>query len=160
MTKVILCGALGRMGRAILKTSLEYSDLQVVAGVEHPDCVRGQSLGEAVGMEEFKSAPLTSNLEDVLPLGDVVVDFTGNTLSALAHARLSAYAGKGVVIGTTGFSPQQVEELKGLSAYAPILLSPNMSLGVNLLFRLAEIAVKAIKDKGFDVEILEIHHRI
>jgi 4-hydroxy-tetrahydrodipicolinate reductase len=159
MTKLILCGALGRMGRAILKASLEYSDVQVVAGVEHPDCVRGQSLGEAVGMEEFKFAPLTSNLEDVLPLGDVVVDFTGNTLSALAHAKLSVYAGKGVVIGTTGFSPQQVEELKGLSAYAPILLSPNMSLGVNLLFRLAEIAVKALKDKGFDVEILEIHHR-
>jgi len=159
MTKLILCGALGRMGRAILKVSLEYSNVQVVAGVEHPDCVRGQSLGEAVGMEEFKSAPLTSNLEDVLPLGDVMVDFTGNTLSALAHAKLSAYAGKGVVIGTTGFSPQQVEELKELSNHAPVLLSPNMSLGVNLLFRLAEIAVKALKDKGFDVEILEIHHR-
>ncbi|WP_448588051.1 4-hydroxy-tetrahydrodipicolinate reductase [Thermocrinis sp.] len=159
MTKVILCGALGRMGRAILKSSLEYADVEVVAGVEHPDCVRDQDLGKAVGMEELAGKVLTSRLEEVLPLGDVVVDFTGNTLSALAHAKLSAYAKKAVVVGTTGFPQEQVEELKELSQLSPILLSPNMSLGVNLLFKLAEIAVKALKDKNFDVEILEIHHR-
>ncbi len=159
MTKVILCGALGRMGRAILRLSLEYNSLEVVAGVEHPDCLRDQDLGKAVGMEEFKGKVLTSRLEEALPLGDVVVDFTGNTISALAHAKLSAYARKPVVIGTTGFSQQQVDELKEISDLAPVLLSPNMSLGVNLLFRLAQIAVKALRDKNFDVEILEIHHR-
>jgi len=157
--RVILCGALGRMGRTILKSSLEFSDVQIVAGVEHPDRVSYTDLGRASGMEEFKGVLLTSRLEEVLPLGDVVVDFTGNTLSALTHAKLSAYAGKGIVIGTTGFTPEQVKELEELSSLVPVLLSPNMSLGVNLLFRLAEIAIRALKDKNFDVEILEIHHR-
>ncbi|MEN3028649.1 MAG: 4-hydroxy-tetrahydrodipicolinate reductase [Aquificaceae bacterium] len=159
MTRVVVCGALGRMGRSILRLSLEYSDLQVVAGVEHPDCVRSQDLGEASGLEEFKGLPLTSRLEEVLSLCDVVVEFSGNTTAALSHAKLSTLAGKGVVIGTTGFNPQEVEELRSCSENAPLLLSPNMSLGVNLLFRLVEIAGKVLSGRGFDAEVLEIHHR-
>ncbi|MCS6998307.1 MAG: 4-hydroxy-tetrahydrodipicolinate reductase [Aquificaceae bacterium] len=159
MTRAVLCGALGRMGRSILKLSLEYSDFQVVAGVEHPDCVRYQDLGEASGLEELKGLPLTSRLEEVLPLCDVVVEFSGNTTAALSHVKLSTLAGKGVVIGTTGFSLQEVEELRSCSEAAPVLLSPNMSLGVNLLFRLVEIAGKVLRGRGFDAEVLEIHHR-
>ena len=159
MTKVVVCGALGRMGKSILRLSLEYSDLQVVAGVEHPDCVRSQDLGIASGIDELKGVPLTSRLEEVLPLCNVVVEFSGNVSAALSHAKLSALAGKAVVIGTTGFSQKDVEELKSLSSHAPLLLSPNMSLGVNLLFKLVEIAGRVLKDKAFDVEVLEIHHR-
>jgi 4-hydroxy-tetrahydrodipicolinate reductase len=159
MTKAVLCGTLGRMGRAILKLSLQYSDFQVVAGVEHPDCVRSTDLGEASGIEELRGTPLTSRLEEVLPLCHVVIEFSGSTIGALSHAKLAALEGKGVVIGTTGFSKEEVEELRALSEKAPVLLSPNMSLGVNLLFRLAEVAAKALKDKDFDVEVLEIHHR-
>ncbi|RMH05918.1 MAG: 4-hydroxy-tetrahydrodipicolinate reductase [Aquificota bacterium] len=159
MTRVVVCGALGRMGRAILRLSLEYSDLEVVAGVEHPDCVKSPDLGEAVGLEELRGRPLTSRLEEVLPLCDVVVEFSGNTHAALSHTRLATLAKKAVVIGTTGFSPQEVEEIRSYSSYAPVLLSPNMSLGVNLLFRLVQITAKALRDKNFDAEVLEIHHR-
>lgn len=159
MTKLVVCGALGRMGRTILRLSLEYSDLEVVAGVEHPDCVKSPDLGEATGIGELKGKPLTSRLEEVLPLCDVVVEFSGNTLAAVSHTKLTALAKKAVVIGTTGFSPEEVEEIKSYSFYAPVLLSPNMSLGVNLLFRLTQIALQALKDRNFDVEILEIHHR-
>ncbi len=159
MTKAVICGALGRMGKSILRLSLEYSDFQVVAGVEHPDCVRSQDLGEASGIEELKGLPLTSRLEEVLGLCDVVIEFSGNTTAAISHAKLSALAGKGVVIGTTGFSKQELEDLKPYSEHAPILVSPNMSLGVNLLFRLVEIASSVLKNRGFDVEVLEIHHR-
>ncbi len=159
MTRAVVCGALGRMGKAILRLSLEYSDFQVVAGVEHPDCIRSPDLGTASGIEELKGLALTSRLEEVLPLCDVVIEFSGNTTAAVSHAKLSALAGKGVVIGTTGFSSQEVEEIKSYSENAPILLSPNMSLGVNLLFKLAEIAGRVLSKRGFDVEILELHHR-
>ncbi|MFN3870512.1 MAG: 4-hydroxy-tetrahydrodipicolinate reductase [Aquificaceae bacterium] len=159
MTKAIVCGALGRMGRSILRLSPEYSDFQVVAGVENPNCIVSPDLGEASGITELRGIPLTSRLEDVLPLGDVVIEFSGNPTAAVSHAKLSALAGKGTVIGTTGFTPQEIEEIRSYSKNAPILLSPNMSLGVNLLFKLVEIASKVLKDKGFDVEVLEIHHR-
>lgn len=159
MTRAVLCGALGRMGKSILRLSLGNSDFQVVAGVEHPDCVKSKDLGESSGIEELKGVPLTSGLEEVLPLCDVVIEFSGNTTAALSYARLTALAGKAMVIGTTGFSPQEVEELRSYSQRTPILLSPNMSLGVNLLFKLVEIAGKVLRDRGFDVEVLEIHHR-
>lgn len=99
MTKAVVCGALGRMGKSILRLSLEYSDFQVVAGVEHPDCIRSQDLGEASGIQELKGLPLTPRLEEVLPLCDVVIEFSGNPTAAVSHAKLSALAGKGVVIG-------------------------------------------------------------
>lgn len=159
MTKAVVCGALGRMGKSILRLSLEYSDFQVVAGVEHPDCIRSQDLGEASGIQELKGLPLTPRLEEVLPLCDVVIEFSGNPTAAVSHAKLSALAGKGMVIGTTGFSQQEIEEIRSHSSYAPILLSPNMSLGVNLLFKLVEIAGRVLRDKGVDVEVMEIHHR-
>ncbi len=159
MTKAALCGALGRMGRTILKLSLEYADFEVVAGVEHPDCIRVGDLGEACGLEELKGRPLTSRLEDVLPYCDVVIEFSGNTPAALAHAKLATLDGKGIVIGTTGFTQEEVAELKRCSENAPLLLSPNMSLGVNILFKLTQIVTKALSDKNFDVEICEIHHR-
>ncbi len=159
MTKAIVCGALGRMGKSILRLSLEYSDFQVVAGVEHPDCIRSHDLGEASGIEELKGIPLTSRLEDVLSLCDVVIEFSGNTIAGVSHAKLSALAGKAVVIGTTGFSEGEIKDIRSYSEHAPILLSPNMSLGVNLLFRLVDIASRVLKNRGFDAEVLEIHHR-
>lgn len=159
MTKAVLCGALGRMGRTILRLSLEYSDFEVIAGVEHPDCIKSADLGEASGITELKGKPLTSRLEDVISYCDVVVEFSGNVSAAVAHTKIASLSGKGTVVGTTGFSQQDLEEMRSCSENAPVLLSPNMSLGVNLLFKLVEISAKALKDRNFDVEISEIHHR-
>ena len=66
---------------------------------------------------------------------------------------------KPIVIGTTGFDQHRLDQIKELSKSIPIVFSPNMSLGVNVLFKLLEIATKALKDKGYDIEISEIHHR-
>ncbi len=159
MTKLVLCGALGRMGRTILRLALEDSGVSVVAGVEHPDCIRTHDLGQASGIKEYGGALLTSRLEEVLPLADVVIDFTGSTMGALSHAKLCALAKKPIVIGTTGFSEEELRQIEECARETALLLSPNMSLGVNLMFKLARMAVSALKDKGFDVEILEIHHR-
>lgn len=159
MTKAVLCGALGRMGRVILRLSLEYSDFEVVAGVEHPDCVRSTDLGEASGIPELRGKVLTSRLEEVLPLCHVVIEFSGNTSAAVSHTKIASLAGKAAVVGTTGFSEEEMKEMEECSQNAPLLISPNMSLGVNLLFKLVQISVKALKDKNFDMEISEIHHR-
>ena len=159
MTKVVVCGALGRMGRRIIELSLQDPEVDVVGGVEHPDCIPSLDLGEALGKEELKGRPLTSRLEELLPACDVVVEFSGNTTSAVGHTKLATLDGKGIVIGTTGFTEQEIKEIEESSRNAPVLLSPNMSLGVNLLFKLTEIAAKVLKDKNFDMEIVEIHHR-
>ena len=159
MTKAVVCGALGRMGRAILRLSLEYSDFEVVAGVEHPDCVRDTDLGVASGIEELKGKVLTSRLEEVLPYADVVIEFSGSPTASVSYAKLTTAMGKAIVIGTTGFKKEEIEEIKECAKQAPVLLSPNMSLGVNILFKLVELTAKALKDRNFDVEVLEIHHR-
>jgi len=159
MTRIVVCGALGRMGRRILELSLEDPEVEVVGGVEHPDCIPFPDLGEATGKDRLRGKPLTSRLEELLPLCDVVVEFSGNTTAAVGHTKLATLDGKGVVIGTTGFTEREVGEIEEASKRAPVLLSPNMSLGVNLLFKLTQIAAKVLKDKNFDMEIVEIHHR-
>ena len=159
MTKIVVCGALGRMGRRIIDLSLQDPDVEVVGGVEHPDCIPSSDLGDALGKGELKGRPLTSRLEDLLSACDVVVEFSGNTTAAVGHTRLATLDGKGIVIGTTGFTERELEEIEESSKSAPVLLSPNMSLGVNLLFKLTQIAAKVLRDKNFDMEIVEIHHR-
>ena len=159
MTRIVVCGALGRMGRRIIELSLQDPEVEVAGGVEHPDCIPSLDLGEALGKAELKGKPLTSRLEDLLPSCDVVVEFSNNTTAAVGHAKLATLDGKGVVIGTTGFTDQEVKEIEEASRNAPVLLSPNMSLGVNLLFKLVELAARVLKDKNFDMEIVEIHHR-
>lgn len=159
MTRVVVCGALGRMGRRIIELSLSDPEVEVIGGVEHPDCIPSLDLGEALGKEELKGKPLTSRLEELLPLTDVVIEFSGNTTAAVGHTKLATLDGKGIVIGTTGFTPKEVEEIEEASSNAPVLLSPNMSLGVNLLFKLVELAARVLKDKNFDFEVVEIHHR-
>ncbi len=159
MIKLALCGALGRMGKAILSLALQDSSVDIVAGVEHPDCISKSDLGEASNIKEYSGKVLTSSLEDVLSSCDVVIDFTGNTTGAVAHAKLCSISKKPIVIGTTGFTEEELKEIEKCAKDTPVLLSPNMSLGVNLMFKLAQMAVSALKDKGFDMEVLEIHHR-
>ncbi len=159
MTKVILCGALGRMGKSILETAEEDPEIEIVAGVEHPDCIKHTDLGEATGIPSYKNKILTSRLEEVISEGDVVVEFSGNPQAAVGHTRLASAAGKAMVIGTTGFSEEEKRIIEDLSKEIPIVLSPNMSVGVNLLFKIVELVTDVLKDKGFDVEITEIHHK-
>jgi len=159
MVRIVVCGVLGRMGRRIADIALQDPEVEVAGGVEHPDCISSTDLGSALGREELKGKPLTSRLEDVLPDCDVIVEFSGNTTAAVSHTKLAALDRKAVVIGTTGFTEEEVGEIKECAGIVPIILSPNMSLGVNLLFRLTEIAAKALRERGYDVEIVELHHR-
>ena len=159
MTKILVCGALGRMGRRIIEIASQDPEVEVVGGVEHPDCIPSLDLGEALGKEDLRGKPLTSRIEEVVDLCDVIVEFSGNTTAAVSHTKIASLEGKASVIGTTGFTESEVREIEDCSKNAPVLLSPNMSLGVNLLFKLVEMVGKVLKGKGFDVEVVEIHHR-
>jgi 4-hydroxy-tetrahydrodipicolinate reductase len=138
--KLAICGVGGRMGRALIAAARELGHT-VVAGVERSGVVA--------------DVPVVAQLS---PAGaDAVIDFTAPEAS-LEHARLCADARVPLVIGTTGFSAGQLSELERLSARAPLVVAPNMSVGVNVVIGLAaELARRLGPD--FDVEVLETHHK-
>jgi 4-hydroxy-tetrahydrodipicolinate reductase len=131
---IVLCGATGRMGQAILECLSEENDL---------------TLGAALDMGDDIKTGITN--------GDAVIDFTipSATLAILAEAVSQK---KPMVIGTTGFTPEEEKKIRQGSETIPIVFSPNMSIGVNVVFRLLFDAAKAL-GSGYDVEIVEMHHR-
>jgi 4-hydroxy-tetrahydrodipicolinate reductase len=147
MKKVILTGALGNMGRILAEAIAGDSGLVLAGAVEAPG---NDGIGSRVhGVE------VTDRLEDLLPETDVVVDFSvpDNSVRTVRSCREH---GKAAIVGTTGLSAEQLDDMKGGELQIPLLISPNMSMGVNLLFNLVEEAADALP--GFDVEITEIHH--
>ena len=144
MTRIILCGSLGRMGGSVAAEIAAEDDLELGGAIEAPGLE-----GSVTGVQ------VTSNLEELLPDCDVVVDFT-NPEAALSHIETSAAAGKPIVVGTTGFTPAQLEQAQKAEKHIPLLISPNMSAGVNLMFRIVGDVAAALED--FDAEIIEIHH--
>jgi 4-hydroxy-tetrahydrodipicolinate reductase len=160
MVRVIISGIMGRMGRKIAQIAYQDPDVEIGGGVERPDCVHfHENVGEIIG--EKIDAPVVSDLAKVIDRGDVVIDFAGSTEAVLGHLRLVAADKnkKAVVIGTTGFTDDQIKEIKELSGEVPVVFAPNMSIGVNLLFKLVQEAARALKDKGYDIEVVEMHHR-
>jgi 4-hydroxy-tetrahydrodipicolinate reductase len=121
----------------------------------HPQV--GRDAGEVAGLPR-KGIAVSGSLGEVLPLGEVLIEFT-HPESTLEHLRAAAAAGKAVVIGTTGLSPQQVGELEKLAGKTRVVFAPNMSVGVNLMFKVVESVAKVLND-GYDVEIVEAHHRL
>ena len=159
MVKVIISGVLGRMGRKIAELAYNDRDIEIVAGLENPDCAHfHNNIKEILNVNDL-DAPITTDLSEVLERGDVIIDFANNTEAVLGHIRLAAADKKAMVIGTTGFNRDELEEIKRLSEEIPIVLAPNMSIGVNLLFKLVKETAKVLKDKGFDIEVVEMHHR-
>ncbi len=156
MIKVIVLGAAGRMGSTILRLVKEDSDLKLVGAVERSDSpFIGEDVSKFGGNQGIK---ISSSLREVAVKDAVVVDFT-HIYSTLNNVKLAKEIGFPMVIGTTGFDQDQVEFIKDCTKYFPCVMSPNMSLGVNLLFKLAYETAKILGD-DYDVEILEIHHRM
>ncbi len=137
------------MGSRVIALAAGKSGLQIVAGVEAsgtPSFARFTPDGKA---------PVVTDIREVLPKTDVVIDFT-TAAAVLKTARAAAKARRPLVIGTTGLKPAAVRELKSLSRRIPIVLSPNMSVGVNTLFGLVRRAAGFLAD--YDIEIVEAHH--
>ncbi len=159
MIKLIVSGALGKMGQRIIANAVASGKFQLVGAIEyaaHP--LMGKDAGEACGLGKSLGVNISNDLESVLPSADVLIEFT-NPETTLEHLGIAAQFGKPVVIGTTGLTEQDKIQVKQASAQIPVMLSPNMSLGVNLLFKLAAEAAKLLGEE-YDIEIVETHHRM
>lgn len=155
--RLIVVGACGRMGRAILECAADDGRFQVVGAMERPDHeMIGRPLSEAVSIASLKEIVLASRMIPLLADADVILDFTTPSAS-MANFALAMEHGKAIVVGTTGFSTVQLEEIRSHGSGARCVLSPNMSRGMNLMFVLARILGASLGD--FDAEILESHHR-
>jgi len=149
--RAAVAGAAGRMGSRILAALREEKDFAITGAFERPD-------SDQVGREAC-GVPIAAGIEGALSQGtDVVIDFTAPAAS-LQNARVCAARGVALVIGTTGFSAGQKDELRAAARKIPLLLAPNMSIGVNVLFRLVAEAARAL-GPAFEVEIVEMHHRM
>ncbi len=157
MIRAIVCGAAGRMGGRIVAMLHEAADFSLAGAVERPGhSGLGKDAGESAAIAKI-GIPLVGDLRTVVKEGQVVFDFT-NPQAAMAHLAIAADARVPVVIGTTGLSAADLARVKELSAAVPCVVSPNMSVGVNVLYKvLAEIASTLGSD--YDVEIFETHHR-
>ena len=155
--RVTIAGASGRMGRALIRAVTESSDMRLAFALErsgHPDI--GQDAGLLAGLP-LAEIVLTDDPLAALAHSDAVLDFTVPHVSA-ELSELSAQARIVHVIGTTGFTDADLARLKAAARHAVIVKSGNMSLGVNLLSALVREAAKALPN--YDVEIVEMHHRM
>ena len=154
--KVAIAGATGRMGRMLIETVLRAPDAQLAAAFEqpgHPNIGRdaGELAGEACGVL------ISDDVQRALPGCDVLIDFT-RPEGTLHHLAVCCDLGVRFVIGTTGFNDAQKQSIAEAAREIPIAMAPNFSVGVNVTFKLLELAATALKE-GFDVEVLELHHR-
>ena len=158
MATVVLCGAMGRMGRAILGVLKDRPHGLVLSGaVESPGhSLLGQDVFEAAGAGKA-GVLLTGDFSPAIARADVAIDFT-HAVSSVRHAREAAAAGKPIVIGSTGLTREQTEEIRAAAETVAVVLSPNMSVGVNVMFRVAADVARVFGEE-YDVEIVETHHR-
>lgn len=157
-TRIAVSGAAGRMGKAVFEVCEETDGVEVTVAVENSSSSRlGMDAGEIAGTGR-NGVAIVADVNSVLRDFDVWVDFTlpDAAISAVENCRK---AGKRMVIGTTGFSDGQKEIIRSAADSIAIVFSPNMSIGVNLCFKLTELASKVI-GRHADIEIIEAHHRM
>jgi 4-hydroxy-tetrahydrodipicolinate reductase len=148
MIKVVVCGALGRMGTTVGRLANEAPDMELVGGID----LRG---GSFFGVDVTESPLIDSLLASAKP--DVLIDFTAPAAS-VAHVRAAAKRGTAMVVGTTGFSPEQRAEMaKAVEGTIPAVISSNFSIGVNIFWKLLREAARMLPE--YDVEVIEAHHR-
>ncbi len=149
MLRVIVSGACGRMGTAVVGLIGQQTDMELVGGVEafgHPQL--GMPLGRGT---------VVSDLKTVIDAVDCIVEF-GPIEAALEHLTVASKKCTPFVLGTTGFSDGQTEELNRLVRSLPMVYAPNFSIGVAVLSRAVEQTRKLL-GPGYDTEIVELHHR-
>ncbi len=158
MIRIAVAGAAGKMGSRIVALSREYDSIKLTGALErkgHKDI--GKDAGVIAGAGET-CVLLSDNIEKVLDEANVVIDFT-HTDSTLEHLKAASAKGRAMVIGTTGFTKDQLEEIKTLTKKIPCVMASNMSLGVNLLLKVLQDVARALGD-DYDIEIIEAHHRM
>ncbi len=155
--KVAIAGASGRMGRMLIEAALQTPGISFVAALDRPDSAFiGWDAGEMVTGNACGVA-VSSDIEAALKAADCLIDFT-RPEGTLAHLEVARRVKCAMVIGTTGFKPEEKALIGAIAADIPVMLAPNMAVGVNAVFKLLDVAAKILAS-GYDVEVFEAHHR-
>jgi 4-hydroxy-tetrahydrodipicolinate reductase len=155
--RVAVVGVSGRMGQCLVKAVMMSDVVELTAAVSRPESLSvGKDVGEVAMMGEL-GIRVVSDLAQVTDNFDVVIDFTRPEPS-MEFIEICRKAGKSIVIGTTGYSDSQKASIANAAKQIPIVLAPNMSVGVNLSLKLLEITAKVMGDYA-DIEVIEAHHR-
>lgn len=133
--RIVVNGARGRMGQAIIECAVEDESVAIVAEIDEGD-----------------------SLSDVIDIGDAVIDFSHHTVT-VPVAEACRDAGKILVVGTTGQTDEELERIRSVAETIPVVLAPNFSVGVNTLFWLTRRAAEILGPE-FDLEVVEMHHRL
>ncbi len=145
------------MGQRLVHAILQAPDMVLTGALEagnHPSL--GRDVGLVAGAGEL-GVEISQDLKKVLGGADVLIDFTNHEAS-MSHLREAAQAQKAIVIGTTGFNPREWEEIRSIGPGTRCLISPNMSVGVNVVLGILDLAARTLGPE-YDTEILEAHHR-
>ena len=157
MTRIAIAGAAGRMGRNLIQACHEADGLQVSVAVEHPESsLIGADAGELAGIGAL-GVKVSASLEALRDAFDVLIDFT-RPAASLAHLEVCRVADRRMVIGTTGFDGDGRARIETAAREIPLVFAPNMSVGVNLCFKLLDVAARVLGDE-VDIEVIEAHHR-
>jgi len=156
MFKLAIAGVGGKMGSRILALASNDKEVESVSVFESPS---HNIVGKKIPFRSSEVKVL-DNCKDALVLSDVLIDFTSPG-ATLHNLEIASAAKKPMVIGTTGFKEEELKKISEASAKIPIVFSPNMSIGVNLLFRLVELTASILSKSGnYDTEIVELHHNL
>ncbi|MEH6649024.1 MAG: 4-hydroxy-tetrahydrodipicolinate reductase [Motiliproteus sp.] len=157
MMRVAITGAAGRMGKNLVQAVIDAPETDLGAAIINPSSsLIGADIGELIGAGKL-GVTAVGRLADVVDCFDVLIDFTSIELT-LANMEFCRANGKAMVIGTTGFSDEQKAQISAAAAEIPVVFAPNMSVGVNLCFKLLEVAAKVLAE-DYDIEVIEAHHR-
>jgi len=155
--KIAVVGATGRMGRMIIETVLKDGAAELVAALDLPgNPMIGKPAGDLVGMP--CDVPVTSDVEAGIAKADCLIDFT-RPEGTLEHLALCRRHKVGMVIGTTGLDDEGKQCVADAAQEIPVVFAPNMSVGVNVVFKLLDMASR-ILEQGYDIEIVEAHHKL
>ena len=156
MIRVVITGVCGRMGRCIIQGISQQVDMELVGAIQYPGHPQiGSDAGVVAGVDEI-GVPVAGELEDVLESADVVIEFS-KPEATLQYLQQVVDADKAMVVGTTGFSLNELTTLKALASQIRCVMAPNMSLGVNVMIQALELIAKALGD-DYDIETIETHH--
>jgi 4-hydroxy-tetrahydrodipicolinate reductase len=157
MTRIAIPGAAGRMGRTLIDACQQAGGLELGVATERGGHeLLGSDAGIIAGVGQLGVA-IGDDLEAVVDRFDVLVDFTA-PVATLAHLDICRRYGKCMVIGTTGFLPEQRQQIEAAARDVGVVMAPNMSVGVNLCLKLLDMAARALGD-DVDIEVIEAHHR-
>jgi len=155
--KVGIAGCMGKMGQELIKQILEDKNFLFVGGFEHKSHPKiGRKISDVTDLKS--NTVVTNNASSIFKVADVIIDFT-TPQSTLSNAKLANTTKTALVIGTTGITNIQKNKIKSFSKKTPILISSNMSVGVNLLFDLVRQAASSLGGSEYDIEIAETHHK-